>query len=43
MLRVARTASVLEEEFDIEFELTLIAASAASTLEDEVDSVTLEV
>ena len=38
-----RAASTLEEEFEIEFELTFIAASAASTLDDELDRLRLEV
>lgn len=37
-LNPASSASVDEEEFDIEFELTLIAASAASALEDDSES-----
>ena len=42
-LRVASTASALEDELEIEFELTLIAKRAASTLDDELDRLRLEV
>jgi hypothetical protein len=34
---VASAASMLDEEFDIELELTLIAARAASVLADEFE------
>ena len=39
-LRLPNTASVLEEELEIEFELTLIAPSAPSTLAEEVERFT---
>ena len=41
-LRLFNTASKLEEEFEIEFELTLIALRAPSTLADEVERLTDE-
>lgn len=40
---VASAASTLEDEFEIELELTLIAFSAASTLEEDCENQTLEV
>jgi len=38
-----RAASTLEDEFEIELELTFIAANAASTLEEELERLKLEV
>jgi hypothetical protein len=40
---MASTPSTLEEDWEIEFELALSAASAASTLDDEFDNERLDV
>jgi len=40
---VASAASMLEDELEIEFELVLRAPSRASTLEDELERLRLEV
>ena len=39
----AKAASTLDEELEIEFELTLMAARAASTLDDDREKELLEV
>ena len=39
----AIAVSILADEFEIELELTLIAVRAASTLEDELERLRLEV
>ncbi len=42
-LRVPSAASALDDELEMEFELTLIAARAASRLEDEFERLRLDV
>lgn len=42
-LTAVRTASTLEEDLEIEFELVLMAPRAASTLEDEFEMLSEDV